>query len=751
MSTAHHGSSSVTPQLFADVAVEEPVEGLFTYIVPSDWADQIRIGHIVEVPFGSRIIKGCVVGLKNDHDHVPLKKNKPLRRIVNPAFCLSQNELALAQWLSEYYLAPIGSTLACISFIGFNEIAQRRQRCVRLAAPVAPAPKLTPKQQAVLEWLSGQNRPVPLSHVTTATGVGESVVERLIARGLLAEELVALERQDDYEKPSVADSALPLTQSQREAFEKIKSAIDEGKHHTFLLFGVTGSGKTEVYLQAIAHALDQGGSAIVLVPEIALTPQTVDRFRRRFGDLVGVYHSKLTLGQKYDLWLKIRDNRCRILVGARSAVFAPMNNLKILVVDEEHEPSYKQDTTPRYHARDVAILRGHRESAVVVLGSATPSVESYHKALQGKFELLTLPERIDGRPLPPITVIDLGEKVREDLAIGVFCPEVVEAMRSTLSCGEQVLVFLNRRGFFNFAICLECKTSLRCKYCDVAMTYHKVGDRLTCHYCGYSMKRPAKCPQCENTELSMVGIGTQRLEDELHQLFPEKTVLRVDLDTMRGRTAYLEAWQLISERKADIIVGTQMIARGIHLEAIGLVVVPLADVSLFQPDFRSAERAFSLLTQVAGRAGRGESHGKVIIQTYVPYHYAIRCAENHDYPAFFRQEIRIRKILRFPPFSRLVAFLGSAASLETGEELFQAFVEELKTRAYRHRESVAVLGPTPAPLSRLAGKYRWRALMRGTDAKFMRELTREALARFHRYPGHSHLDIVVDVDPYDLL
>lgn len=743
-------SNATSAGWYADVAVDEPVTGCFTYSVPERFRPKLRVGSIVEVPFGSRLARGCVLYLKKEHGLLETKRIKPIRHHLTPDFYLTDSAIELAKWISEYYLAPLGATLACVSFIGFNDVAPKTQRYVRLSADNG-SQKLTPTQSKVVSWVSKQSGPVPIPTIIEATGVSHAVISRLLKKGVFEEVFQHVARPDDYGATPEAESPFPLTPFQQTAVTEVVKAFGSEIPPTFLLHGVTGSGKTEVYLRAIEHALELNGSAIVLVPEISLTPQAVERFRRRFGELVGVYHSRLTIGQKYDLWLRIRDNSCRILIGARSAVFAPLHNLKIIVVDEEHEPSYKQDTTPRYHARDVAILRGHREGAVVLLGSATPSIETYYKAKSGKFHLLTLPERIDARPLPPITIIDLGQVVREELELSILCPEALSAIHTTLDAHQQVLVFLNRRGYFNFALCLECKNTLRCQNCDIALTYHKVGDRLTCHYCGFSLKRPTSCPLCGNTELTMVGLGTQRIEEELEKHFPGRGILRIDLDTMRRRTAHIEAWQAISQRKADIIVGTQMIARGIHLEGIGLVVVPLADISLYQPDFRAAERAFALLTQVAGRAGRGESQGQVIIQTYVPHHYAIRCAQTHDYAAFFTQECHIRRILRFPPFSRLIAFLGQAEDFESGQELFRCFTEDLKNLAYPHREKVSVLGPTPAPVPRIAGRFRWRALMRGEDVKLMHTLAEQALQRFRRQKGHSKLELTLDVDPYDLL
>ncbi len=742
-----------TEGLFAQVAIDEALDRTLTYRVPQHLADKVAMGKLVEVPVRNQRCHGCIVGLAASPGDVPLDKLRDITKIITPDFQIDHELLELGQWISQYYIAPIGQTLACISFLGFNWITSHTQAVVQLQASPSSSQKLTPKQQLVIDYLISRKGVAPIAEIREQLRISESVIGGLIKKGLVERKDLVLTRHDDFgfDSQSGLSQPLVLNSAQAEALGAIVQQLELSEYATFLLHGVTGSGKTEVYLQTIDQALALGGTAIVLVPEIALTPQTVARFRTRFGRLVGVYHSRLTLGQKYDLWHQIRRGEVRILIGARSAVFAPLPNLKIIVVDEEHEQSYKQETTPRYHARDVAIYRAHRCGAVVVLGSATPNVESYYKALEGKFRLLRLPERIDNRPLPSISVIDLTQRVQEELDLGIFTHEAHQKMQEALDSGYQVIVFLNRRGFFNFALCVSCKKTLRCSNCDVALTYHKVGDRLVCHYCGRSEKRPTHCPYCEEQELTMVGLGTQRVEEELARLFPDRRIVRIDLDTMAQRTAYLKTWRLLEQGEVDIIVGTQMIARGIHLERVALVVVPLADVSLFQPDFRATERAFALLTQVAGRAGRGDAPGKVLIQTYVPYHYAIQFAQNHDYEGFYQKEIHIRRVLRFPPFRRLIGILGQADKYEVGERLFRQFVDELQNVSYSRRDEVSVLGPTPAPLQKLHGKYRWRALMRGGDPWLMREIAVAAIERFRSHKGHSRIEIAFDVDPYDLL
>lgn len=712
----------------------------------------LQVGSIVEVPFSGRTARGCVLEFAAEHPEGPLRKLKPIAKHLSPEYRLEPELIQLALWIADYYLSPPGDALSTASFIGFNDVAVQSEMRYRLAPQAdIQTGRLGAKQKAVLALLQQRGGSVTSSEIALVTGANAATLHRLVETGLILTEQQTIQRADDYGPLPDADVALRLNKTQQAVFAYVSEAMDRRQPRTFLLHGVTGSGKTEIYLQAIRKALDEGGEAIVLVPEISLTPQTVDRFRRRFGNIVGVYHSRLTLGQKFDLWRSVKSGYTKILVGARSAIFTPFENLRVVVVDEEHENSYKQDSSPRYHARDVAIKRAHDSGAVVVLGSATPSVETYYKAQSGKFQLLTLPERIDVKPMPPIRVIDMTLEAKENRNPDLFSEPLRTAIETTLSRGEQVLLFLNRRGFFNFMICMECNTPVRCKHCDATLTMHRPKNMLLCHYCGREYVPPKKCPDCENPEMSLLGTGTQRVEEHVQQLFPKARVIRMDLDTTRKRNAFLDAWRRIERGEVDIILGTQMIAKGIHLENVTLVGVPLADVSLFQPDFRAAERAFSVLTQVAGRAGRGDKPGQVILQTYVPHHYAIHFAQTHDYIGFYQKEIRVRQVLRFPPHYRLMGVLATGKDEEDTAGLFKEFSRMLRNAAFRFQDEVMVLGPVPAPIARINDEYRWRVLLRGRDHRLMRDVLQAALDRFAEYPGKSKIQLITDVDPMDLL
>ena len=753
-----------TYRRYASVAVNQPVMGTFDYGIPDSMFDQMEQGALVEVPFGGRMARGCVVQI-NDYPppDIPARKIKALKRRITPEFHITPALIKLAEWISGYYLAPLGETLAGVSFIGFHDLAEKSTRLVSLAdtweavaserkTATGRAAPLTAAQRRVIELLKQpETTLLQPSAAAARADVGASVIRKMIADGLLVESYRTETRHDDYGAAARRDVAIVLNPAQQSGFEIIAQAMDAHAAKTFLIHGVTGSGKTEIYLQTIAKALAAGGDAIVLVPEISLTPQTVERFRSRFGDTVGVYHSRLTAGQKFDLWRQVKSGKCRIMVGARSALFTPFPNLQLVVIDEEHETSYKQDSSPRYHARDMAVVRSNIEGHVVLLGSATPSIESYFNAKKGTYELIDLPDRVDDLPMPPVRVIDMTREVRDGRSPGLLSDDLHTAMTQTLGRGEQVLLFLNRRGFFNFVVCLACNTAIRCDHCDVTLTHHKPRQMLQCHYCGRDYPIPRKCPACESPELSMVGLGTQRMEETVQQEFPNASVIRMDLDTTRQRNAYIDAWRRIERGDVDVILGTQMIAKGIHLERVTLVGVPLADVSLFQPDFRSAERAFSVLTQVAGRAGRGEKPGQVLIQTYVPHHYAIKFAQNHDYLGFFEKELRVREVLRFPPHYRLISVLGSGTDAPRTAELFKEFARRARNACYALGDAVMVLGPAPAPIHRIDDEYRWRLLLRGKDHRLLKQIIIKAMKRFEEVPGRTALRLTVDVDPQDLM
>jgi primosomal protein N' (replication factor Y) (superfamily II helicase) len=529
-----------------------------------------------------------------------------------------------------------------------------------------------------------------------------------------------------------------LTDEQNVALKEIKSAIDAEHPEKFLLYGVTGSGKTEVYLQTIAYLLKKEKSSIMLVPEISLTPQMNQRFKDRFGDQVAVLHSHLTLKQRGIEWERIATGESKIVVGARSALFAPVRDLGLIVIDEEYENSYKQDKNPRYHVREVSFFLARQHNAIVILGSATPSIDTYFQTEQGTIKKLTLSKRIDDRKLPPVEVVDM-RKNKEFL----LSKKLKENLRETIARGEQAILFINRRGFFTYVMCKECGYSLQCPECSVSLTYHANDKNLQCNRCGYSINPPTLCPKCNSSSLTYFGTGTQRIEKEIEKLLPQARIIRYDRDSVSKRGSHEELFNAFADKKADILIGTQMVAKGLDLANVTLVGVISADTALRLPDFRAAERTFQLLTQVAGRAGRHHLPGKVIIQTYDPDNYAIQTATQHDYDQFFSEELKRRQELFYPPYSKLISLLFSGVDLKKVMKI----ADDAKALLSSRIES-GILGPAPAVITRLRGNWRYQILLKGDDLDKLRSLVVEALSKL---VVPIDIRLAIDVEPMSML
>ncbi|HBF35254.1 TPA: primosomal protein N' [Candidatus Sumerlaeota bacterium] len=748
-------SVSPTPSfsLFAEVAVARPLRQTYTYGVPDELAATLRVGNMVRIPFQRQSVEGVVMSLMTTTD-VPVKKLKPIETILTPEYALPSDLLDLSRWMSDYYLAGIGEALSTISFFGLRDFKPSVERRLALNEMSRPDIKLTKRQEMLtLFFEENGNRPMTRAEITEEFKCSVAIINTLLEKCVLAETTSELDGLSPGRVPKAASAPHTLQSQQQAAFEKIATAVTEKRYEAFLLQGITGSGKTEVYLQAIARALEEGRQAIVLVPEIALTPQAVDRFRRRFGPSVGVYHSSVTARQKYELWRQIASGRIQVLIGARSAIFAPFPNLGLLVVDEEHEGTYKQsDPAPRYHARDLALWRGRQLSIPVVLGSATPSLESIRNAQLGKYTLLPLTERVGGACLPDIRLIDMSELVLQDRETDLLSPQLQEAIHLRMERKEHTILFLNRRGFSNFFLCMACKTSIRCSHCDTVLTWHKVGNKLLCHICGETRPRPTVCPECGAPEPTALGAGTQRIEEELARIFPEARVLRVDYDSAGGGT-FVNLWDRIEGGDYDILLGTQMIAKGLHLENVTLVGVISVDHALFLPDFRAAERTFSMITQVAGRAGRMKQRGEVFLQTFMPNHYAIQRAVAHDSEGFYQREIHMREMLRFPPCQRLLMLRLSSKDDKKLLERAHRLIHILRDTAARGNtyRTVSIFGPTPSPISKIKDDYRWQIVLRCESPALMRGLLFEALAIYEKDKGKSAVNITLDMDPVDML
>lgn len=543
-----------------------------------------------------------------------------------------------------------------------------------------------------------------------------------------------------------------LTSAQEKAIAEISQALAGKKFRPFLLHGVTGSGKTEVYLRAIEKTVAQGRSALFLVPEISLTSQVMAYFRDRCPYSLAILHSGLTAGERFDEWRRIKRGMAKLVIGARSAIFAPLENIGLFIVDEEHDPSYKQEEKVLYHARDLALMRAKMENAVVVLGSATPSLESYYNVLQNKFSYLSLPERIDGRPLPEIQIVDMRQEKNKAQGKSIISSVLAENLKQTIVKKEQALLFLNRRGFATFVLCPDCGYSFKCPNCSVSLIYHLSEKSVRCHYCDYSLNAPSCCPRCSSAHLFLLGTGTQRLEAEIKKEFPDISVGRMDRDTA-GRKKSFQIINQVRRGEINLLVGTQMITKGHDLPKVTLVGVLAADLSLNIPDFRASERTFQLLTQVAGRAGRGDLPGKVIIQTYNPDHYSLAFAKEHDFIGFYKQEISFRKEMGYPPFKRLIHLRWEGNSLEKVQKFawtLQSLIMAVKKTYPKFEEQIEVLGPAPAPLSHLRGKHRYHILLKGQNWSRLHNFCQEIFQQQEKI-AISGVRLIVDVDPINML
>ncbi len=813
-------ASSNSGLRLVDVAVGLPVEGTFTYSVPSEFADLPVPGTRVLAPFGKRKVTGYVLGEGSPPEKAEVKE---IAEVLDDTPAIPRKLLDDLLWLAEYYLAPMGEVLkgalpagmektssagVVITDEGRNASADETTSASDrdLLARVAAEPGIKPKRlEAVIGkgaspairrlinqgWLLRQQkirepsvkpreskmvRPAakPKKLEETAEGMKKSAPARsrlltyvissgpvllseLASRFKNAHQLVRKLEEAGYlevtktrvwRDPAMGEVGEPEsrppspTADQEQALSEILPAIEKREFSPFLLHGVTGSGKTEVYLRAIEKTLEEGREALVLVPEISLTPQLVGRFRARFGARVAVLHSALGKGERLDEWTKVRRGMVKVAVGARSAAFAPFENLGLIVVDEEHDSGYKQEEKVRYNARDFALVRGRSNSAAVILGSATPSMETRHNASTGKYHRLKLPERVLDRPMPEVKIVDM--RTAPTGRSEFLSEELEEAIETNLAAGNQTLLFLNRRGFAPFLMCVQCGHTFGCPRCSVSVTFHRRNRALVCHLCDYTTPAPDLCPECKGINLKTFGAGTERVEDEISRLFPEARVARMDRDAASKKGEIERVLASLKDGSVDVVVGTQMIAKGHDYPGVTLVGVVLAETSLNFPDFRAAETTFSLLAQVSGRAGRGGNPGKVMVQTFNPDHYAIKYALEHDYDGFSTHEDKLRRDMAYPPHARLAAikFSGKdAVAVKNAAQKAGAFARKIG--------EVKILGPAPAPWSKVKGQYRWQLAAKSPGSRECRAAVRYAAKEVEkRFTG---VKVIIDVDPITLL
>jgi len=774
---------------YVSVAVPVPLRRAFTYRVPIALRDRLEPGSRVAVPFGPRKLAAFVLGPAE----MPASETRmrDVAGLLDPAPVLTAELLSFLEQAADYYMHPLGEVLRAAApalptealrvlrsegFLGHGEtlpgarVATRRVLVVRLASGTIDAGRLG-KNQRVLLQLLGERGEVTLDELRRHVANPRGLVRALERKGMVAtsEREVAADRffADSVPlvpapEPTAAQAAAIAAIVAQLGFvsrsgepllgvrsgEPLLAGSGAARGGGFLLHGVTGSGKTEVYLRVIAEARARGLGALILVPEIALTPQLVARFRGRFGDAIAVLHSELSERERNDAWRNLRSGRVRLAIGARSALFAPVAELGVVVVDEEHDASFKQEEGFRYQARDMALLRAHRAGAVCVLGSATPSLESFALTQRGKLSLLTLVDRATAQALPRIEVVDLARHRNGPSGQRLISGPMHQAIGDCLERGEQAILFLNRRGFAPSVRCNGCGELLGCPACSVSLTAHRGARVLRCHYCDFSAPHEGRCLKCGSQDLMELGLGTEQLEQALGQAFPRARVARLDRDTASGEgvEAVLDR---LRRHEVDVLVGTQMVTKGHDVPGVTMVGVVLADQSLGFPDFRAAERTFQLLVQVAGRAGRGSRPGRVVLQTYMPEHHAVRFAQHHDYQGFLRQELSERRELGFPPFGRLIAVRIDAADEQRASRGADALAQAARGHVAVQRGTVAVLGPAPAPIARLRARYRYRLLLKGDDRAAMRAVATVIARRIDEGLGTARATL--DVDPVGML
>ena len=748
--------SNPSPAQFAEVVFNLPLREAFTYKIPPQLLGKVRVGMRVLVPFGRRQITGYVVNLVDKWDK-PIRL-KTIIDLPDTEPIVNAEILSLTRWLGEYYQSTWGEAISAALPAGLDKAGYQLVKSVRLANSLPDEKEIerllkrSPKQKSVFDLI--RQGEINLSELKTRIPASDSALRALKEKNLV--EVVTGKKERETFVPEDAmnqafGSSLTFTPEQEAIFKELTSAIEAGRFQTFLLHGVTGSGKTEVYIRCIQRILEKGQTAIMMVPEISLTPQTVERFRQRFGDRVAILHSGLSQTERYLEWKKIREEKVSIAVGARSAVFAPFKNLGMIVIDEEHDGSYKQDSNPRYHARDTAVMRAQALNAVVLMGSATPSLESIQNTRLGKYSYLSLENRIGERMLPIVSLVDMRRERKEFKNFAMLSGTLRSAIRDRLSRKEQVFLFLNRRGTARFVFCPDCGYVLECAHCSVTLTFHGKEDRLLCHYCNFTARMPGHCVECNGAVIRFSGFGTQKLEEEVTKLFPSAQITRLDRDTTRGRDSFAAMHRNMNAGKIDILIGTQMITKGHDFPNVTLVGVAHADLSLNIPDFRSCERAFQLLTQVAGRAGRGEVPGKVIIQTNNPDHYMFEFVREHDVNAFHEKELKLRGQLNYPPFTRLIAVEIVSAIESMGKSVAEKLGRDLAQQATR-KKGVEILGPSKAALYQIQNKFRWHLILRGPNMQTLQSILADSreLNELKSASGKK-FKLSIDVDPFNLL
>ena len=741
-------------ELYAGVIIDmisDAVDKPYQYRVPYELHDLIQVGCCVLVPFRSKKINAYVVALEREK---VVSETRDILKLVDPCPVLAPELVELSAWLSSYYynrriealrlcLPPAGERVkAC-----YESYVLPRVDKETLLEQSGLLRKKALRQSLILECLAQAGEAgISWSELRRRSGAAKESLNTLMVKGYLQVSDIQREREPCPVPPQSLEE-LHFTLEQSAVWQEIATGLEHKKSLVFLLHGITGSGKTELYYRTVTAVLEQGRTALILVPEIALTPQMIASFRGRFAGQFALLHSSLSPGERFDQWWRVKKGEARVVLGARSAVFAPLENIGLIVLDEEHEQTYRQGDGPRYHSRDVARRRADFHGALLLLGSATPSLETFREVTEGKVKLLELKERVGKRPLPSVQVVDMRNEFHRGNR-GIFSRSLLRAMDETLSRGEQLMLFLNKRGFSSFMLCRNCGHVMQCPSCSVSLTHHTDPEQLRCHYCDYRTLPGKACPACESKFMRDFGLGTQRVEQAVQKVFPGTEVLRMDSDAISGKDAHRKLWETFKKGQASILIGTQMIAKGFDFPNVTLVGVVAADITLNLPDFRAGERTFQLLTQVAGRAGRGDKKGYVIIQTYNPEHYSIKKASEYNFQSFVQEELKRREMLQYPPFGQLLLFTCSALKEEMAREGAAALRDLLEARvSFTGKEEL--LGPVAAPLQKVRGYYRFHLLLKGENLEEMNGTIRNIVWQLRG--KLKNIRIAVDFNPLMML
>ena len=731
-------------KLYAEVIINSEaleIDRPFTYKVPEEFNNEIKIGQIVKVPFGkgNKTSEGFILNLKND-DNIKFKtKNIAAILVKDPV--IYEDDINLIEFLREKTLCKYIDAFRLLIPVGIMKGAKaKKKRVIVLKNEDLSNIKNPDGNKKIVEFFKTNSGKYTKSELINDHSISQYKLNKLIENEVLSIEEESVFRYNDrvYNK----DSAKTLTIEQENIIREYINSDDK----MFLLKGVTGSGKTEVYMKLVERVLLEGKSAIILVPEIALTPQMIERFKGRFGVNVALFHSKLSDGERFDEWFRVKEGKAKVIVGARSAIFLPAKNLGLIIIDEEHENTYKSEQNPKYQTKEVAEYLSELKGCKVILGSATPSIETYYRALTGEMKLLELNSRVDNKPMPPMKVIDMRNELKGGNK-SLFSRELFIAIQERLKRKEQIILFLNRRGFSTFVSCRSCGYVFKCDECDISMTYHKNG-LLICHYCGKTKREPRECPKCHSKYVKFFGAGTQRVEEEVKKYFNNVRILRMDVDTTRDKHSYERIYNTFKNGEADILIGTQMVSKGLDFKNVTLVGILAADMSINIPDYRAAERTFQIITQVAGRAGRGDKQGEVLIQTYTPQHYSLQYAVNYDYEGFYEKEFTVRAMMKYPPFGKLLLINGTSKK----EELLKNFMHKITMMIKPLVEScldIEILGPIPCMISKVKENYRWQIVIKGEFDSYFSKNIKEILYDENKNV-YNDIRISMDINPNNL-